>query len=280
MSIHPTAIIGKNVILGETNEIGPHVIIEDGVRIGSHNKIGAGTYICAGTEIGDKNEIHMHVVIGNKPQDLAYHGTPTKTIIGNKNIFREFVTIHRGTKEGTATVLGDENFLMAYAHLAHNCALGNKIILVNNATLGGYCTVEDEAFLSGMIVVHQFSRIGRLSMISGLSAVNKDVPPFTLCGGRASIVYGLNVVGLRRAGIPPATRNEIKRAYKLLYQDGLNVTSAIGEIEKIATTPEVKYFVEFIRQSKRGICKGGVATEAKEYAIQGEDALHLSNDQD
>ncbi len=265
MSIHPSAVIGKNVVLGERNDIGPHVFIEDNVRIGSDNKIYAGAYIAAGTEIGNKNQIHMHAVIGHAPQDLAYQGAPTKTLIGDNNIIREFTTIHRGTKEGTATVLGNENFLMAYSHVAHNCQIGNKVIMVNNATLGGYVTVEDSAFISAMVVVHQFSRIGKLALVSGLSAVNKDLPPFTICGGRASIVYGLNAVGLRRAGIAPATRNEIKQAFKLLYRSDLNVQNAIVEIEKIATTSEVKYFLEFIKSSKRGICRGGSSSEAKEY---------------
>ena len=268
MLIHPTAIIGKNVSIGEGSEIGPHVVIEDGARIGSGNKIWPGAYICSGTEIGNDNEIHMNTVIGHAPQDLAYKGTPTKTLVGHKNIIREFTTIHRGTKEGTATVLGNNNFLMAYTHVGHNCQIGNHVIMVNNATLGGYCIIEDSAFLSGMIVVHQFTTIGRLALVSGLSAVNRDVPPFTVCGGRASVVYGLNVIGLRRAGTSPQTRDEIKRAFKLLYRSDLNLTNAISEIEKIATTPEVKYFLEFIRNSKRGICKGGTAQEAKELASE------------
>ncbi len=271
MSIHPQAIIGKNVLLGQTNDIGPNVIIEDGVKIGSGNKIWPGAYICSGTEIGNTNEIHMNAVIGHAPQDLAYKGAPTKTIIGNNNVIREFTTIHRGTKEDTATTIGNNNFLMAYVHLGHNCTIGNQTILVNNATLGGYCTVEDSAFLSGMIVCHQFITIGRLALVSGLSAVNKDVPPYTICGGRASVVYALNVIGLRRAGIPPKTRDEIKQAYKLLYRSDLNVANAVEEIEKIVTTPEAKYFLEFVKRSKRGICKGGSAQEAKELATEIED---------
>lgn len=267
MSIHPSAIIGKNVSLGEENEIGPHVIIEDGVRMGSHNKIWPSAYICSGTEIGDQNEIHMNAVIGHTPQDLAYQGAPTKTQIGNKNIIREFTTIHRGTKEGTVTTLGDHNFLMAYAHVGHNCQLGNKIVMVNNATLGGYCLVEDGAFISGMVVVHQFCRIGKLAMIGGLSAINQDTPPYTISAGRTTVVCGLNFIGLRRAQIPASTRDEIKRAYKLLYHSELNTTHAISEIEKMATTPEVKYFSEFVKQSKRGICPGGTASETRMTAV-------------
>ena len=263
MLIHPTAIIGKTASLGDTNEIGPNVIIEDGVRIGSGNKIWLGAYICAGTEIGDRNEIHMNAVIGHAPQDLAYKGAPTKTIIGHQNIIREFATIHRGTKEGTATVLGNENFLMSYAHVGHNCQIGNKVILVNSVNLGGYVVIEDGAFISGTVVVHQYCRIGRLAMIGGLSAVNQDTPPFTISAWRTTVACGINALGLRRAQIPASTRNEIKRAYKLLYHSGLNTTHAISEIEKMATTPEVKYFAEFVKQSKRGICPAGSADETR-----------------
>lgn len=263
MSVHPTAIIGKNVSMGQGNEIGPNVFIEDNVHLGSNNKIYLGAYIAEGTEIGDNNQIHMQAVIGHAPQDLSYQGAKTKTIIGNNNVIREFTTIHRGTKEGTATTLGNENFLMAYAHVGHNSAVGNKVVLVNNATLGGYCVVEDGAFISGMVVVHQFCRIGKLAIIGGLSAINKDTPPYTISAGRTTVVLGLNVVGLRRAQVPASTRDEIKRAYKLLYQSELNTTHAISEIEKIATTSEVKYFLDFVKQSKRGICPAGSASESR-----------------
>lgn len=277
MSIHPTAVIGKNVELGEGNEIGPYAIIENGVRIGSHNKIGSGVYICSGTEIGNQNEIHMHAVLGNAPQDLAYKGAPTKTTIGNKNIIREFVTIHRGTKEGTATTIGNNNFLMAYAHAGHNSQIGNQVIMVNGATLGGYCIVEDGVFISATCVAHQFCRIGRLALVSGLSAVNMDIPPYMVCGGRRSIVYAINFIGLRRAGIPADARIEIKRAYHLLYRSGLNFATATVEIEKMCKTPEVEHLIEFIRNSKRGICRGGTTKEATDLTAQKEDRSDLSD---
>lgn len=263
MSVHPSAIIGKNVTLGQNNEIGSNVFIEDNVKIGSGNKIWPGAYIGTGTEIGDDNEIHMNAVIGHFPQDLSYQGAKTETIIGNKNIIREFTTIHRGTKEGTATTIGNENFLMAYAHIGHNCTVGNKVIMVNNATLGGYCVLEDGVFISGMVVVHQFCRVGKLAIIGGLSAINQDTPPFTISAGRTTVACGINALGLRRAQIPASTRDEIKRAYKLLYHSGFNTTHAISEIEKMATTPEVKYFAEFVKQSKRGICPAGSAAETR-----------------
>lgn len=256
MAIHPTAIIGKNVVLGPDNDIGPYVIIEDGVKIGAGNKILPQTCICAGTEIGDQNEIHMGAIIGHKPQDLAYQNSPTGTKIGNQNVIREYVTIHRGTKEGTLTVIGNNNYLMANVHIAHNCQIGSRIIMVNGAGLAGYCEVEDEAFLSGMTVFHQFSKIGRLAMISALSAINKDIPPFMMCGGRGAVVNGINVVGMRRAGIKQETREEINQAYKLLYRSDLSVQNAVVEIERTCHSPEAKHLVEFIKNSKRGIASG------------------------
>ena len=176
------------------------------------------------------------------------------------------MTIHRGTKEGTATIIGDDNFFMANAHIAHNCQIGSKTILVNLASLTGYCVVEDQAFLSGMVGLHQFTRIGRLAMISALSAVNKDVPPFMLCGGRPAVIQGLNVVGMRRAGTSTAAREEIKRAYKLLYREGFNVPNALEAIERTCHSTEVKLLVDFVKQSKRGIC-AGIGSESEEESL-------------
>lgn len=262
-SIHPSAIIGKNVQLGEGNEVGPGCVIEDGVVLGSRNKLWMNVYVGPGTTIGDDNQIHMGAVVGHLPQDLAFKGGPTFTTIGHRNTIREYVTIHRGTKEDSATVIGDDNFFMANAHIAHNCQIGNHVILVNLASLTGYCVIEDGAFLSGIVGLHQFTRIGRLAMISALSAVNKDVPPYMLCGGRPAVIQGLNVVGLRRAGFPPAIRSEIKRAYKLLYRSDLNVPHALGAIEKECNSHEVKHLVEFVRASERGICAGIHAEESE-----------------
>ncbi len=256
LEIHPTAIIGKNVELGVANQIGPYVIIEDNVKIGSHNVMRAGAYLCSGTEIGSHNEIHMQAIIGHTPQDLAYKGEPTFTKIGNSNQIREFATIHRGTKPGTATVIGDNNYIMAYCHIAHNCVVGNQVIMVNQASLTGYCEIEDGVLLSGMTGLHQFTRVGRLAILSALSAVNKDIPPFMMCGGRPAVILGINAVGLRRAGISAAAREEIKQAYKLLYRSGLNVSQALEVIKKELKSEEVKYLIRFIENSKRGICAG------------------------
>src|SRR3989338_8405524 len=262
-AIHPSAVVGKRARVGEGNEMGPGCVIEDGAALGSRNKLWMNVYVGPGTTIGDDNQLHMGAVIGHAPQDLAFTGAPSFTTIGSRNTIREYVTIHRGTKEGTATAIGDECFFMANAHIAHNCQVGSKVILVNLASLTGYCVIEEGAFLSGMVGLHQFTRVGRLSIISALSAVNKDVPPYMLCGGRPAVVQGLNVIGLRRAGIALPVREEIKRAYKLLYRQGLNVPHALEAIERECKSSEVKRLVEFIKQSERCIC-AGIGSESTE----------------
>lgn len=266
--VDPTAIIGKNVELGPENDIGPYVIIEDGVRLGRGNRIRAGAYLGQGTEIGNGNDIHMRAIIGHEPQDLAYKQEATFTKIGNNNVIREFVTIHRGTKAGSSTVIGDSNFIMAYCHIAHNCRIGSKVIMVNQASLTGHCTVDDGAFLSGMTGLHQFTRVGRLAILSALSAVNKDIPPYMMCGGRPAVVLGINVVGMRRAGFDAATREEVKQAYKLLYRSGLNVTQAVEAMKKSLKSREVSELITFIEASERGILDGAASEEETEETIR------------
>jgi len=262
--IHPSAVIGKNVMLGDGNEIGPNAVIQDGVKIGSGNVIYPNAHISTGTEIGDGNEIHMGAVIGHAPQDLAFKkGTCSFTRIGNRNILREYLTIHRGTKEGSATVIGDDNYLMANSHVAHNCVIGNRVIMVNLASLSGYCVIEDQAFISGMVGLHQFTRVGRLAILSALSAVNKDVPPFFMAGGRPARAQGLNAVGLRRAGITLTVREEIKQAFRYLYRSGFSVSHALEVIENELHSPEVKHLVSFVRAAKRGIIAAGSAADRR-----------------
>ena len=263
-NVHASAIIGKNVELGEANEIGPGCVVADGVKLGSRNKLWMNVYLGPGTTLGDDNQIHMGAVVGHIPQDLAFKDEPSGTAIGSRNTIREYVTIHRGTKPGSSTTIGDENFLMANAHVAHNCQIGSHVILVNLASLTGYCVIEDGAFVSGMVGLHQFTRVGRLAMISALSAVNKDVPPYMLCGGRPAVIQGLNVVGMRRAGLGASVREDIKRAYKLLYRSELNVPHALEAIAKECRSDEAKQILAFVRDSKRGICAGISAGEDEE----------------
>lgn len=278
--IHPSAIIGRKVELGPDNVIGPHVIIEDGVRLGAKNVLMAGAYLCAGTRLGDRNEVHMRAVIGHAPQDLAYKGEETFTKIGDRNIFREFVTIHRGTKAGTSTVIGNDNYLMAYCHVAHNCDIADRVIMVNQASLTGHVKVESGAFLSGMTGFHQFTRIGRLAMVSALSACNKDIPPFMIVGGRPGVALGINAVGLRRAGISAESRSEIKQAYKLLYRSGLNVQQALVEMESHLKSPEVKHLMAFVRESSRGIVDGANEQGGRETLKAAKSAQYAAGSSD
>jgi UDP-N-acetylglucosamine acyltransferase len=262
-TIHERAIVGKNVILGEGNKIGPNVVIEDGATIGSGNIFDPGVVVFNGTTIGDNNHFHVGAVLGDEPQDVSYAGALTYLKIGNRNRIREYCTIHRGTDAGSSTVIGDDNFLMGYTHVAHNCKIGNGVITVNTAVLGGHVQVEDKAFISASVVIHQFSRIGTLSMLAGLSAITQDVPPYMMVGGRPATAFSINLVGLRRAGFSAEVRTDIRRAYKILFRSELGVSTALDEIEKGCISAEVRYLVDFCRASKRGILDGGSSEGAK-----------------
>ncbi|MFC2149115.1 acyl-ACP--UDP-N-acetylglucosamine O-acyltransferase [Candidatus Auribacterota bacterium] len=254
MSIHPTAIIGDNVKIGKDVSIGPYAVIDGVVEIGDGTSIMAHSYITGWTRIGKNNKIHMGVILGHEPQDIAYDGAESYLVIGDNNIFRENTWIHRGTKEGSSTVIGNNNYFMGYSHAAHNCKIGNGAVVASNTLLAGYVEVCDGAFVSGNIVVHQFCRIGRLAMVSGLSAVNKDVPPFITVGGRGVVAIAPNSVGLKRAGFDLKARLEIKNAFKLLFKSELSVKQAIEEMQKGEVTKEVQEMIDFIQSSKRGIC--------------------------
>ena len=253
--IHPTAIIDAAAQLDSTVEIGPHVIIEGPVQIGARTRVMANAHLSGRTVIGEDNEIHIGAVIGHTPQHLAYKGGDSGVRIGNRNIFREYVTIHRAYHPGQETVLGDGNFLMAMSHVAHDSFVGNNVILANGCLLAGHTHVEDNANLSGNVAVHQYVRIGRMAMIGGVSKVIKDVPPFMMVDG-ISLVHGLNTVGLRRAGYDLPTRKQIKEAYRILYRSGLNVPQAVERLEaEFAGVAPVEEIVAFIRKSVRGISR-------------------------
>ncbi|NQU95565.1 MAG: acyl-ACP--UDP-N-acetylglucosamine O-acyltransferase [Candidatus Omnitrophica bacterium] len=254
MKAHPKAIVSKHAKIDPSVEIGPFAIIEDDVKIAKNVKIYARAYICSGTEIGEGTQVHMGAVLGHLPQDLAFKEQKSFLKIGKKNIIREYVTIHRGTKESTTTEIGDENFLMAASHVGHNCVVGNRTVLANGALLGGYVNVEDQVFISGNVPVHQFCSIGKLAMISGFAAVHKDIPPYMVARG-PSYIFGINIVGLKRAGFGRTAISEIRAVFKVLYKSGLNTTQALEEMSKQSYGAEVKYLIEFIKNSKRGISK-------------------------
>jgi UDP-N-acetylglucosamine acyltransferase len=266
MPIDSSARIHPSVEVDRSNEIGPNVIIENGAIIGLRNQIMAGVFIGPGTTIGDDNRIHMGAVVGHEPQDYAFKGEESFTRIGNRNEIREFTTIHRATGEGQATEIGDECFIMVHAHVAHNCVIGSRVTLANLCSMAGHVSVGDGAFISGNCVIHQYCRIGALSMLGGLSAVNRDLPPFMLARGRPAAVAGVNAIGLRRASIGPEVRKELKRAYKAIYRTGNRLTEGLAELAEI-DIPEIQLLVRFIQESKRGImigAEGGGARNGEE----------------
>jgi len=256
LSIHPTAVINPRAEIAGGVEIGPYAVIEDNVKIAPRVKILANAYICEWTEIGEDSEIHMGAVIGHLPQDLAFRKKITYLKIGKRNVIREYVTIHRGTHEGSSTVIGDDNFIMGFVHIGHNCQIGNNVVICNASALSGYVEVEDRAFISGYSLIHQFVRIGAISMLSPRTRLRKDVPPYMLLSptrGKDS-VYGINVTGLRRAGFSQGVRSGIKRAYKIIYRSGLKLPDAISELESRDLGPEVQHLIDFLKKpSKRGL---------------------------
>jgi UDP-N-acetylglucosamine acyltransferase len=255
LKIHPTAIVDPASTIGHGVEIGPYCIVGPEVVIGENTRLQAHAVVEGTVTIGERNLIGYGAVIGGAPQDLSYESNrKTGVEIGNDNVIREYCSIHRGTTEGTLTRLGNDNFLMAGAHLGHNSAVGNKVIIANNCLLGGYVSVADGAFLGGGCVFHQFIRVGRLAIAQGASAFGKDIPPFVIAAER-NLVFGLNAVGLRRAGVSAADRNQIKTVFRLVYSSGLNISQAMDEGSKMELNPLAREFLDFVAAAKkRGIC--------------------------
>ena len=251
--IHKTAIVDKNALIGNNVQIGPYCIIEDGAEIGDNTRLWHNVYVAKGTTIGKSCQIHMGAVLGHEPQDIAFKGKPSYLKIGDRNNIRELVTIHRGTQEESSTVIGNDNFIMSLCHIGHNCNIANNVVMCSSSLLAGHVEVEDMAFISGSCVAHQFVRIGKLVMAGGSTRIGKDVPPYMMVE-RESTVCSYNVVGIKRAGINQDARNEIKKAYSILYCSDLNVKSALQKIEDELHSPEIRYLIDFVRSSKRGIC--------------------------
>jgi UDP-N-acetylglucosamine acyltransferase len=251
--IHPTAIIHPQAKLGANVRVGPYAVIDAGVELGADCIVGPHVYLTGVTKIGSGNRFHAGCVIGDAPQDLKYHDEPTRLQIGDNNVFRENFTVHRSTKPEVATLVGSDGFFMANAHIAHNCTVGNNVIMANGATLGGHVTVQDRAFLSGNCLVHQFCRVGTLAIMQGGSAISKDLPPFTVARGDNG-VCGLNVVGLRRAGFSAADRLELKKLYHALFRSGENFRAAVAGAQGKFNSPPAKILLEFVAVAKRGVC--------------------------
>jgi UDP-N-acetylglucosamine acyltransferase len=266
--IDPTAIVHPGAEIGEGTVVGPHASIGAQVRIGRHCRIGASAVVDGPTTIGDGTEIYPFASVGLIPQDLKFRGEHTRLVIGANNIFREFVTIHRGTQGGGGvTEIGDRNVFMAYVHVAHDCHVGNDTIFGNQATLGGHVTVEDFANISAGSGVHQFCRVGRYAFIGGYSVVTKDALPYArTVGSRPARIYGANTIGLLRRGFSSEAINKLKRSFRYLLQSKLNTTSALRRIEqdRSLACPEVHYLVDFIRSSQRGVILRRPARRAEE----------------
>ncbi len=257
--IHPTAIVDSSAEIDEGVIIGPYCIISGKVRIGQNTRLFNNVVVEGETEIGENCQIYPFTSIGLPPQDLKYNGEPTGVKIGNNNIIREYITIHRGSVGGNGlTEIGNNNFLMAYVHIAHDCKVGNNIIMANAATLGGHVHVEDHAVIGGIVAVHQFARIGAYAMVGGFSGVGQDIPPYMTASGPRAKLYGLNLIGLKRHGFSEETISELKKAYKILFREKLTLKEAIKKVqEELPYTEEIARLIEFINANRRGICRPG-----------------------
>lgn len=252
--IHPTAVVDKNAEFSDGVEIGPYATIGKNVVLGRNVRVYAHAIIDGNTIIGENTQIFPQAVIGLCPQDLKYHGEKSYVKIGKNNTIREYVTINSSTGEDTSTIIGDHCLLMAYTHVAHNCRIGNEVLMANLASLSGHSIIEDKAMLSGLVGVHQYVNIGTMSITGGASKVNQDVPPYALSDGNPCKVRDINVVGLKRHGINLETRMIIRRAFKILFRAGLNMKNAIRRVQdEIPNLPEIKHLLDFIKKSKRGI---------------------------
>jgi UDP-N-acetylglucosamine acyltransferase len=260
MNIHPTAVIDRKAKIDSSVQVGPYTVIEEGVSIGADTEIGPNAYITGRTTIGKGNRIGPFTVIGGPPQDIHYNNEPTELVIGDNNLFREYVSIHRGTPGGRGiTTIGDNNLLMAYVHIAHDCMVGNHVIMANAATLGGHVEVDDRANLGGVVAVHQFTKIGTYAYIGGMSGVSKDVPPYIIMSGirNQMRVTGINKVGLKRSGFDNDTIRKMNRAFQLIFrtpdlllQDALDQT-----LEEMPDCKPVIKLVDFFRTSKRSVVR-------------------------
>jgi UDP-N-acetylglucosamine acyltransferase len=253
--IHPTAVIHSKARLDSTVVVGPYAVIDEHVTVGAHCTLGPHVHLTGHTTLGTHNRFHAGCVIGDAPQDLKYKGEPTRLRIGDHNLFREHVTVHRSNKLEEDTVIGSHNFLMQHSHVGHNASLGGHIILAGGALLAGHVTVEDGALISGNCVVHQFVRIGTLALMQGGTAISKDLPPFCIAHGVNSLA-GLNIVGLRRAGFTGGQRLELKKLYRLLFLGSGLLRERIETARNEFSSEPSRLLIEFVASSKRGVCAG------------------------
>jgi UDP-N-acetylglucosamine acyltransferase len=257
LKVHPTAIVHPKAQLASGVKIGPYCVVGENVQIGQDTVLESHVVAEGWTKIGDRCHLFPFVSVGAAPQAVRYRGEPTRLNIGNDNQIREFVTINRGTAGGGGeTLLGDRNFIMAYSHIAHDCRIGNQVIMANNSTLAGHILVEDSALVGGLVAIHQFARVGCYALIGGASAVPKDVPPYVIAAGNRAKLYGLNLVGLKRHNLPEATISALKLAYRILFRSHLTLNKAMEKVrQEVPDLPEVRHLLDFLRNSKRGVCR-------------------------
>lgn len=257
MPLHPTAVIDPKADLAADVSVGPYAVIGAGVTLAEGVVIGAHAVVQGQTWIGARTVLHPHAVVGGDPQDKKYRGEPTSLRIGADNVFREFTTVNRGTASGGGlTRIGDRNLFMAYSHVAHDCQVGDGVVVANSVALAGHVTVMDGAVLGGLVGVHQYSRIGRYAMLGGGAMAAQDVPPFTVAQGDRARLYGLNAIGLRRAGFSLESIAALRSAYRELFQQGLPLRIALEQVREVYTdVAEVQELVQFIAQSPRGVCR-------------------------
>jgi UDP-N-acetylglucosamine acyltransferase len=256
--IHPTAVVDPKAEIGEDVEIGPYSIIEKEAVIGAGSRIRSHAFIGERAELGEKCQIYQFASVGEAPQALAYKGEKTSLVMGDQNIVRECVTLNRGTAGGGGkTVIGHGNLFMAYSHVGHDCHIGNQVVLANGAALAGHITIEDHAIVGGLSAVHQFCQIGAHAMISGLTGVAQDVPPYMTAAGSRAKLYGLNTIGLKRSKFSEAAIRGLKKAYRVIFRSGLTLENALRQLkeDEIAQMPEIQHLLQFIQQSKRGITR-------------------------
>lgn len=255
--IHPTAIISPEAQIGADVQIGPYCVIEANVRLGDRCKLHSHVVIHGHSEIGEENEFFPFAAIGTKSQDLKYAGEPTALIMGDHNVFRENTTVHRGTIEDSPTRIGSYNLCLAYSHIAHDCQVGNHVILSNNGTLAGHVHVADYAIISGLTAVHQFCRVGAHSITGGIAKIVQDIPPFTIVDGNPASVRGINTVGLQRRGFSDADVRALRTAYKKIFlKKDTNLSAAIAGLDpELAANPQVAELLTFIESSPRGITR-------------------------
>jgi UDP-N-acetylglucosamine acyltransferase len=253
MTIHPTAVVDPTAELADDVSVGPYCVIGQDVVIGAATRLESHVVIEPFTSIGEACQIRQGAVLGGPPQDRKFAGERSYLVIGSRNVIREFVTIHRASGEEQATRIGDDNMIMAYCHIGHNALLGNGITMANQVGISGHCLVEDRVVFGGIVGIHQFVRIGKLAMIGGMSKVVTDVPPFSQVDGRPTEVVGLNVLGLRRAGIPPRVRAGLKQCYRLLYRSGMNLSQGIeAAYNEVEPSEERDYLLEFLSNIRQG----------------------------